>query len=188
LIDRLPAAPKAVGRFAVAVQVARRHRVAAAKSPRWRELEERELPGGFRNWDDFTEQCEIERLLLPEPAWVGLAHQMQRLSAEHAVRATSALVQRAWRGWSDEDLWDLDGTLCRTLGAQLTALAAQSDGFPADGTWGNNGEQWFKALVAHGASLTQGRRHADGEVRTAADARVRDSLRWVADHHQHLGW
>lgn len=188
LIDRLPAAPKAAGRFVVDAQIARRHRVAAATSPRWRDLEERGLPGGFKNWNDFKEQRDIERLLLPDPALVGLAGQVQRISAENAVRTVVALLQRAWRGWSDEDLWDLDGTLCRTVGGQLTELAAQSNGFPGDGTWGENGDTWVNALIFHGAALTQGRWKAGGEDEAAAEERVRDSLRWVADHHQHLGW
>jgi hypothetical protein len=144
------------------------------------------MPGGFIAWSDLREQLEIEESLSPDPAWRDVAHRLQRLSAERTVRAVSRAAQRARRGWSDEDLWDLDVTLCRTLGAQLTAFAAQRNGFPGDGTWGEHGEDWYNAMTYHGSVLSLSRAGLASADPEAAQARICDSLCWVADHHQHL--
>ena len=186
--DRLPLAPKALGRFAVLVQSRRRRRGAARASARWRELQAPEQPGGFSDWTDYREQHEIERCVTPDPVWLEPARRLQQVSAERAVRLVVRVVQRNRRGWTDEDLWSLTDTLRRAVGAQLTALAEQTNGYPSAGEWGPDGAAWSDALRHHGQVLSIHPKGLTGEERAERRETVRASLHWVADHYEHLAW
>ena len=188
LADRLPFAPKALGRFAIDVQIRRTKAIAARVSARWRELQAREAPGGFKDHADAREQHQIEAGLTSGPTWLDRAGRLQLLSAEDAVRFAVRAGQRTRRGWSDEDLWNLGDTVRRTVGAQLTALADQTNGYPATGEWGRHGEGWGQALRHHGQVLSTYRSGRSEEERLADPEAVRASLHWVADHYEYLGW
>lgn len=187
VIDRLPLSPKALGRAAVRLQVHRAKARAARDSPRWRELQAREAPGGFMDWPDSKEQHQIEAELTPDPVWLGGAVRLQKVSAEATVRFAVRVAQRRRRGWSDEDLWNLGHTIRRTVGAQLTVLAEQTNGYPGI-EWVESGEVWTQALRHHGEVLTTYRRGSSEEERVADREAVHASLHWVAEHYEHLGW
>lgn len=40
------------------------------------------------------------------------------------------LFQRAWRGYSDKDVWSLDHYLCRVIAPALRQIAANTHGYP----------------------------------------------------------
>lgn len=134
------------------------------------------MPRGFASYGDMNEQWEIERSLVPASRWLGAAHLVQRLNAEAAVWGAVRVAQRACRGWTDEDLWSLGDTLRRTLGAQLTALADQTNAYPGDGDWGTGGSGWREALRGHGAVLSRSPRcppRRTGSRRTSVSGRGR---------------
>jgi len=139
------------------------------------------------DWPDSREQHQIEAELTLDPVWLGAAVRLQKVSAEATVRFAVRVAQRTRRGWSDEDLWDLGHTIRRTVGAQLTALAEQSNGYPGI-EWGESSELWTQALRHHGQVLTTYRRRRSAEERLADENAVRASLHWVAEHYEHLGW
>lgn len=136
------------------------------------------------------EYWQLERELAPPAVLSAVGRRLRTVSAEGAVRLVSRTLQRTWRGWSEDDLWSLQSTLCSTLGAQLIALAEQTNGWPGDGTF----EEWQATLTHHGRVLSSFGRHgttASGDPRADDDASaqaLRDSLLWVVENLRHLGW
>lgn len=190
LVDRIPPAPHALGGLVLRVDSQRRRDLAIASSSRFRELDaivnaEEALPMSVVN-----EYWQLERELAPQASLAAFGRRLRTVSAEGAVRLASRTLQRTWRGWSDEDLWSLQSTLCRTLGAQLIALAEQTNGWPGEGTF----EEWQAALTHHGRVLSSFGRHgltASGDRRADDDASaeaIRGSLLWVVENLRHLGW
>ena len=60
--------------------------------------------------------------------------------------------QLASRGWADSDVWGLDHTLCRRLGAQLLHLADIAHGWPGNDEFPMY-EDWIDALRVNGQAL-----------------------------------
>lgn len=131
----------------------------------------------------------IEDGLGPEASWLDAAgRRLHQVSAETAARFAVRVTQRTRRSWSDEDLWSLGDTLRRTLGAQLAALAAQTNGYPGDGQWGERGERWAPTPAASRAGAQHLPKGLSRNEQEAYREEVRTSLHWVADHFEYLGW
>lgn len=109
--------------------------------------------------------------------WHGTKHAPQR-----AWREVHYAWQRVFRGWDDRALWNLDVTLCRTLGAQLQALANTTHRYPMSPTQHHGPDIWVGMLHSQGRVLAE---YAEftftaGHLALSADARA--ALRWVADN------
>lgn len=188
-LDRLPPTPSGFGTLLIRADRLRRQRLAAARSPRWVELDRLFRREGVLGLDEVLEMDAIEDSVARSTRWSERGHELRRLSIEALARALSRTTQRAWRGWSDEDLWSLHQTLCRTLGAQLIALGLQTNSSPGEDAF----DEWRDALHHHGQVLltlgatglaTPGAAPAREDCQVA----IRRSLLWVVDHLESLGW
>lgn len=185
-VDRLPVSPAGLGLCLLRVDSLRRERIVAAASPRWSELNDRLDRDGARGLDELREMWAIEASVAPVGSLSARAHRLRVPSTERLLRALSSAGQRVWRGWSDQDLWSLNQTLCQTLGAQLIALAEQTNGSPGDFA------EWQAALEHHGRVLltmgAAGLTGTDADFRDECEIAVRRSLLWVVDHLGSLWW
>lgn len=89
----------------------------------------------------------------PERPWTPLLRFLDRRPGRAALRYVRHAHQRLQRGWDDSSVWSLDSHLCRTLGAQLVALADSPFGWPGE-PWGSP-EHWEADLRANGAALSK---------------------------------
>jgi hypothetical protein len=53
----------------------------------------------------------------------------------HKYYEVKYFIQRGRRGWSDADVWDLDGYLARVLGESIAHLAETTHGWPGGSEW-----------------------------------------------------
>lgn len=107
---------------------------------------------------------------------------------KRSVRAAHRSLQRARRGWSADDAWQLDAYISGVLGGGLLHLADNADCYPATGHYADHAA-WTRELRAHGEALL---RWSD-LVRTAANdgedaeyAAAQAALHWVAENLRDL--
>lgn len=188
--DNLPVSPASAGRKLIGAHAEAR-RVRASRHPEWAAIEARRdtSPPGHSTflsedltWDDWARQDQIADALTPEPRWLTLAHRLAHLEARRVLADAAAFVQRARRGWADDDVWDLGPTLCQRAGAQLVHLSVHAHGWPSNEEFPAFTD-WTAALRTHGEALLRFAADTeDADVQAAAQ----DALRWVADHVGHL--
>lgn len=149
---------------------------------------------GMTEWDL---QAEIRNDVAPTPWWFGIARFFRNSPVKSGLGKVRMASQRVSRGWDDRSLWSLDDSLCKTLGAQLTALADTTHGWPGGDKYPEF-EDWTAALRKHGAALSAYSDRWDIETddsltiearRKKSDKIVADAkraLRWVAENLQGL--
>lgn len=102
-----------------------------------------------------------------------------------ATRMTKDSLQRARRGWSDNDVWMLKFHLTGSLGAALLFLADNGFSYPGNDKY-PDGTSWRRDLRAHGQALkeyTYASELVDEEIEdTSRLEAAQDALRWVADN------
>lgn len=157
-------------------------------------------------WDERKVREAVSDQIAPWPVWWPVAQYLNRRPMRCLTGAVTHRYQRATRGWSERDVWDLDTHLCATISAQLTHLADNAHGWPAGEDYPQF-EDWTAALHQAASGLSGWANHedsapvnatmtaADGpeeEFSAAADletgedaarlAAAKDALRWVADN------
>jgi hypothetical protein len=60
----------------------------------------------------------------------------------YVIRKTIFFLQRVFRGWSEDEMWNLDVTLARYIYPKLEYFKGCHGSHPADVTW----EEWLKIL------------------------------------------
>jgi hypothetical protein len=103
------------------------------------------------------------RRLLKAPRWA---------AQKHADR-TRVVLQRASRGWTDGDLWNLDRYLCHNLGTMLAIHADQARNHPPELAH----DDWMRQIRTASEDLLAYDPH-DAERVAAARA----ALHWAADN------
>lgn len=172
LLDRSPFTPQGLARRKLDRLDDRRSELAAS-DPRWQQIQELRGPDGLTYLSDkvgpadWQEQLDIERRLLPDPWWVRPTQMIAGFSLQERHRLKRSRRQRARRGWSDADAWNLDTNLCRTLSEQLAHLAHNGHGWPGEHSEWPTPQAWQSELLRHSASL--GRYHNDPEVDDAVN-------------------
>jgi len=200
LYDAAPFAAHRVADRVMGWQFARADRRCAA-DPEWAAIEARRHDGSGRvilfsderglGPDEFDRQREIRDRVAPDPWWMPAARAVRGRPVRRARRTVLALVQRARRGWADQDTWSLDGYLCRSTAGALRHLADHAHGWPGTDTYPQP-EVWQSALHKAAAAMDAWERHetAVGEDEQAEEERVyaeaQDAFRWVADNLGHL--
>ena len=136
----------------------------AMEVPEYAEIEERRRNNGTPyitlasekdnlGWAEMELQADIREDVAPTPWWFGIARFFRNRPIASGLGSVRLASQRVTRGWDDRSLWSLDDSLCKTLGAQLTALADTTHGWPGGDKYPEY-EDWTAALRKHGAALT----------------------------------
>lgn len=105
--------------------------------------------------------------------WRSRLRQMHRVPGERANYEWSRIKawrQKASRGWSDRELWNLDTHLCQHLGGMLVAHAEGAVNYPDEMTY----DEWRRQVRRAGDALLA---YDPEDARRVAEART--ALRWV---------
>jgi hypothetical protein len=162
-------------------------------------------------WAEFKAQQRISRRLTPTPLWWPLAAFVAGRPARRLATHARSTRQRATRGWSDHDTWDLNAYLCLILAGALNHMADCGYGLPGTPDYPGY-HDWTEAMRTAAAALNRWATHEDDpgakvalraveltgtQYRAAADAEfgeylvrlagAQDALRWVADNLGALG-
>lgn len=159
LLDRSRVTPQGVARHALD-QLEQRRTVAAAADPTWAAIQSRREGGRILVGDgvvfaDSQQQRDIELELVPNPFWYTAVSWLSRRSYADAYRSRVARRQRARRGWSDSDVWELNTYLCTTLSSQLAQLARRAHGWPGENSAWPTFEDWTADLRWQSARLAR---------------------------------
>ena len=122
---------------------------------------------------EYDTQESIRDRLTPDPLWWPLVRRVRARPVRDVVRGGMYAYQRAVRGWSDDDTWDLGTRLCTTLAAQLNHLADTARGWPggeefAGGNDYAEPEDWTAALRQAATGLEGWATHWDSPAERAA--------------------
>jgi len=122
---------------------------------------------------EFETQESIRDRLTPDPLWWPLVRRVRARPVRDVVRGGMYACQRAARGWSEDDTWDLGTRLCTTLAAQLNHLADTARGWPggeefAGGNDYAEPEDWTAALRQAATGLEGWATHWDSPAERAA--------------------
>lgn len=122
---------------------------------------------------EYETQESIRDRLTPDPLWWPLVRRVSARPVRGVVRGGMYAYQRAARGWSEGDTWDLGTRLCTTLAAQLNHLADTAWGWPGgeDSAGGNDyaePEDWTAALRHAATGLEGWATHWDSPAARAA--------------------
>lgn len=140
------------------------NRERAMDNPIYRDIEERRTAGEGRHakvflsdeldlgLDEVRLQDEILDEVREDPWWFDIAQTLNQSPTQRAVTTVWGWYQRAARGWSDSDAWNLDVHLSKTLGDQLNYLADIAHGWPASEEYPTM-ESWTNALRENAALL-----------------------------------
>lgn len=95
-------------------------------------------------------------------------------------------MQRARRGWADDDVWMLKFHLAASLGSSLLFLADNGFSYPGNEKY-PDGTSWRRDLRKHGRALKEYTYASEGADSENPDARphleaAQEALRWVADN------
>lgn len=158
-VDALPVAPAQLADRAVS-SVFDRRVAAAERDPRWAAIEARRetgQPGKLLLSDDLTLadwelQRRIEEELVPDPWWWPVAVRARRWHAAAAVDRCRYRAQRARRGWSDRDAYDVARHLAAVAAGMLEHLADTTVGWPCNDRY-RTPEDWQRALRTHAQAL-----------------------------------
>lgn len=158
----------------------------AMADPVYAGIQERRNEERMVSLDDFMAIMSIREALDEQPWWERPARAMANRPITRAVRRTGFTYQKARRGWSDDELWSLDRSLARRLGAQLTALASTTHGWPQSEKYPTF-EDWQIALRTAGTALTAYAESLefhdlDPSEEDFLAEQAADALRWVADN------
>jgi hypothetical protein len=181
------------------------------------EAKARNLPNGSTIMSDaskgltadawFTHMARA-RELSPE-TWVDeFAGMLESIQVSAASRKLLYAWERLIRGWDDQELWNLDTSMSRRLGAQLLELSERAHSWP-DGAF-ETYEGWTSTLALHGSALlaygtaagvddllTEWDMLPPGDAKTEAHGRIdaheellaagaTEAWAWVAKYHQCL--
>ena len=199
-----------------------RRRRCAETNPAWRAIEDRRHVDGRPSsifiseeaglgWPEWEEQNRIEEELTPRPWWLPLAEWVDNARLTVPVNVIQERNQRATRGFTDSDVWNMSTRLCGRIAEMLDVLADESHGWP-DNVY-ETFEEYVAALREHAGVL---RAYAEGDdsgwesewLRLASDPATADeaksflldhnaaevarleaaqqSMHWVADHLNEL--
>ena len=161
-----------------------RARTTAMTDPAYAEIQARRAPDpGTSLWGLNAElglsraedeiQKSIRDRLTPDPLWWPLVRRVSARPVRGVIRGGMYAYQRAARGWSEDDTWDLGTRLCTTLAAQLNHLADTAWGWPGgeDYAGGNDyaePEDWTAALRQAATGLEGWATHWDSPAARAA--------------------
>lgn len=101
-------------------------------------------------------------------------------AAKRANTARKDAVQRAGRGWADNDVWGLKWHLAKVTGEMLLHLADNGYSYPGRGEYASP-EAWRDALRKHGHALVNA---FDGPEADTSSAKA--AFHWVADNFDDL--
>jgi hypothetical protein len=174
---------------------------AAMRDPRYAEIQNRRQreesglitmldPDRGLGMDEWNLQDEIRASVARRPWWMATAEKLSTGPLGRALLAREHAQQRRTRGWDDRAITSLDDHLCRTLGAQLAALADTVHSWPEPSY--PSIEAWRDALRTNARHLTHYATRWDriDAVEPDEEDRTRvlaeNSLHWVANNLAHL--
>jgi hypothetical protein len=193
----------------------------AAQDSRWQEIQSLRGPDGLTmisekvGWAEWNEQRRIAEELTPDPWWLPVVRRLAQFSLVQTRHQASYRLQRSSRGWSDQDVWNLDRHICATLAGQLQHLADHGHVWPGEGSGWPDEHAWQADLRRHAALLRAYVDDHDVEAATshwhdlavrrdteteAVDAAMKSidelerartegakqALRWVSEHLEYL--
>lgn len=214
LYEQSPVATHRLAEALIELQY-RRADARVAENAEWLQIEQRrtanggvavmmseELGLGPREWE---RQDEIRDTVAPDPWWFPAVRTIRDRPVRRGVRMLRAATQRAGRGWADQDTWNLDSSLCRTLAGQLRHLAVAGHGYPGTDDY-QTPQAWAAALITAADGLLEWAQRDESEAADAAGephlsddefsaalaawqadeqrryAAAQQALRWVADN------
>lgn len=132
-------------------------------------------------------QREIMNKIKNSPRWESVLHYLISSPINRNARRIQRLFQRINRGWDDSDVWSMDTTMSKSIGAQLIHLANTTHGWPGTEEF-QHPDEWTDLLHQHGQALLN---YADKKFGSLEDddrslKEAREAFHWIADHFDSL--
>lgn len=133
-------------------------------------------------------QRDIRKSVRKNPWWEPVLVFMTNNPIDNNLRRVQRLFQRINRGWDDRDVWQMDTTMTKSIGAQLIALANTAHGWPGTEEF-PHADDWTNVLRHHGHALLNyatNKHEYEGQTYEKMSEAAQEALYWVADHLGHL--
>lgn len=182
-----------------------RARKRAWQNPEWAEIQRRRILTGDEDdrdgtlmlddergltWADWNRQQEIFRTINPTPRFFRAGYWWRRRTRGWIFRPSRLRVylQRARRGFSDEDTWSLDEYLSRVIADSVQRFAEVTNGRPGD----ISPEEWQETLAKiargfRGAHRAHARHRAES-VRDTAKTEFDEAFALLHERWSDLWW